>query len=156
MLGDLGGRLGAVLEAWQSIGSQQDAGEFLLYLLNGMHEECKWEPQSAVGSASEAGDLAQAGTGSKKEEVHQSGGREDSPIQRIFGGEYRSTVKSKDEGDSVTLEAFTTLTLDITGEDVTDESLTHDDLAGFEITVNNTGLGVGALGARRWGRTAAF
>ena len=51
-------------------------------------QECKWEPQPAA-SGDSAGDWAQVGSASKKVEVRQSGGREDSPIQRIFGGEYR-------------------------------------------------------------------
>merc|ERR1712194_205908 len=28
---------------WQRLGAQQDAAEFLLYFLNGIHDECKWK-----------------------------------------------------------------------------------------------------------------
>ena len=41
-------------------------------------------------------------------------------IRRKSAVRRRSTVKSKGKGDSVSLEAFTTLTLDITGDAVTD------------------------------------
>jgi len=32
-----------IISRWQAIGAQQDAGEFLFYMLDGMHEECKWK-----------------------------------------------------------------------------------------------------------------
>merc|ERR1719240_706192 len=47
-----------IISTWQDeSGAQQDAGEFLLYMLNGMHEECKWKPQPASSSAS-GGDVS--------------------------------------------------------------------------------------------------
>lgn len=64
----------------------------------------------------------QVGKANKKVEVRQSGDLEDSPIQRMFGGQTRSTVRAKAKGDSVSLEAFTLLALDIVSEDVTDIS----------------------------------
>lgn len=110
--------LGEIIETWQSIGSQQDAGEFLMYILNGMHEECK-EPQPAALDQSD--DWSQMGKSNKKVEVRQSGDAEDSPIMRIFGGMTKTTVRSaKAKSDSVSLEAFTMLTLDIVSDDVTD------------------------------------
>merc|ERR1719331_101484 len=116
--------LGEIVETWNSIGSQQDAGEFLLYMLNGVHEECKWEAvkeDEAQDKNKPSGSWSQIGPKSKerKVEVRQSGELEDSFIQRIFGGMTRSTVKTKQK-ESVSLEAFTMLALDISSEEVSD------------------------------------
>jgi ubiquitin carboxyl-terminal hydrolase 10 len=92
---------------WQSLGTQQDAAEFLLYLLDGVHEECKWTADE-IENGTETG------------EVTKSGLPEDSPVLRIFGGVTKSTVVSVDEKDSVSLEAFTMLALDVLPDAVRD------------------------------------
>mmetsp|Transcript_8795 Transcript_8795/g.19331 ORF Transcript_8795/g.19331 Transcript_8795/m.19331 type:complete len:761 (+) Transcript_8795:124-2406(+) len=111
-----------IISTWQSIGAQQDAGEFLFYMLNGMHEECKWkvlptEPSSsnAESRGTDGEDWSQVGNGaSRKVEVRSAGVHEDSPIVRIFGGLLRSSVRSKNaKADSVSLEPFNHLILDI-------------------------------------------
>jgi len=93
-----------IISKWQSIGAQQDAGEFLFYMLNGMHEECKWKvvKNGSLG-------LADSSTN-----VH-----EDSPIVRIFGGLMRSSVRLKNStADSVSIEPFNHLILDISSASV--------------------------------------
>jgi ubiquitin C-terminal hydrolase len=116
--------LGEIVETWNSIGSQQDAGEFLLYMLNGVHEECKWKldpikEDEATVQNKMPGQWSTQGPKNKKVEVRQSGELEDSFIQRIFGGMTRSTVKTKSK-ESVSLEAFTMLALDISSDEVSD------------------------------------
>merc|ERR1719330_328168 len=51
-----------IISDWQSIGAQQDAGEFLFHMLNGMHEECKWQvlPSEAPAPAQQQGSAAAA------------------------------------------------------------------------------------------------
>jgi ubiquitin C-terminal hydrolase len=113
--------LGEIVETWSSIGSQQDAGEFFLYMLNGLHEECKWKEDKAKEEQKLPGGWSQMGKQNreKKVEVRQSGELEDSFIQRIFGGMTQSTVKTKGK-ESVSLEAFTMLALDISSDEVSD------------------------------------
>jgi len=133
-----------IINRWQSIGAQQDAGEFLFYMLEGMHEECKWkvaapEPEHvsspAGGPASEhaapppeayIGDPADASqaddvpkVGKRKIEIRSSGVHEDSPINRIFGGLVRSAVRSQNAtADSVSVEPFNHLILDVSAKTV--------------------------------------
>lgn len=117
-----------IINTWQSIGAQQDAGEFLFYMLNGMHEECKWkvspsEPSPSSSSTADGSsaddDWAQVGKHNRKVEVRSAGVHEDSPIVRIFGGLIRSSVWSHlNKADSVSLEPFNHLILDISSPTV--------------------------------------
>jgi len=121
-----------LISMWQSIGAQQDAGEFLFYMLNGMHEECKWKvlpPEPSSPSApgrrkSSGGSGGEAGSGENSEEdaeveVRSAGVHEDSPIVRIFGGLIQSSLRSSSsKADSVSLEPFNHLILDISSESV--------------------------------------
>jgi ubiquitin carboxyl-terminal hydrolase 10 len=103
-----------IISDWQSLGAQQDAGEFLSYMINGMHEECKWEafPDANIGGDGSAS--ADDGEVKQPTKAH-----EDSPIFRIFGGLIRSSVRSrKATADSVSLEPFYPLLLDISCDTV--------------------------------------
>jgi len=128
-----------IISRWQRLGVQQDAGEFLFYLLNGMHEECKWSlPGSGAGSEGGASVPDTSGTGAdssedggnewahlvktsqRRAETRSAGLHEDSPIIRIFGGQIRSVVRSRGaKADSVSLEPFRHLDLDISQTNVT-------------------------------------
>lgn len=136
-----------IISTWQSIGAQQDAGEFLFYMLNGLHEECKWkvlppEPSSssscrprragasagtgpgankgaAEGAAEVAEEDEEAWNPAREVEVRSAGVHEDSPIVRIFGGVIQSSLRSNGaKADSVSLEPFNHLILDISSESV--------------------------------------
>merc|ERR1719187_252536 len=68
-----------ILDRWQTFGAQQDAGEFLFYILNGMHEECKWKTNDiSMGNShsdykeSDNG-WAEVGKSNRKVEVRCSG-----------------------------------------------------------------------------------
>lgn len=113
-----------IISTWQQLGAQQDAGEFLFYMLDCMHEECKWKvitPPSKDPGGQDDG----TGPPPKAEDwmnrrldhgadVRSSGAQEDSPIARIFGGMIRSTVRARSaRSDSVSLEPFNHLILDI-------------------------------------------
>uniref|UniRef100_A0A7S3TEM5 ubiquitinyl hydrolase 1 n=1 Tax=Strombidinopsis acuminata TaxID=141414 RepID=A0A7S3TEM5_9SPIT len=109
-----------IISTWQSIGAQQDAGEFLFYMLNGMHDECKWRSKSSSSSApaSKNGEDGDADKDERKAvEVRSGSVDEDSPVVRIFGGQVRSSVRSK-SGDSVSFEPFNHLILDISSPTV--------------------------------------
>jgi len=118
-----------IISTWQSIGAQQDAGEFLFYMLNGMHEECKWKvlPFESSQSLRDAMELVShdgsnhghVDDESQKAEVRSAGVQEDSPILRIFGGLIRSSLRSKNaSADSVSVEPFNHLILDISAAGV--------------------------------------
>lgn len=126
-----------LISAWQRLGAQQDAGEFLLHLLSGLHEESKWVSPSAIVAASQSespkpdkedeeesgggGGWAQLVRSGCRQAETRSSGRHDevSPITRIFGGEIQSAVRSRGaEKDSVSLEPFNRLDLDISQQNV--------------------------------------
>lgn len=105
-----------IISQWQRLGAQQDAGEFLFYMLNGMHEECKWKTVRAEPLTTSGGDASGEGS---DDQVRSAGAQEDSPVMRIFGGLIRSSVRSKSaKADSVSLEPFNHLILDISCERV--------------------------------------
>lgn len=111
-----------IISRWRAIGAQQDAGEFLFYMLNGMHEECKWTARSptvqpALSNADSRGD--DEAEPKQQDEVRSAGVAEDSPVVRIFGGLIRSSLRSKNaKADSVSLEPFNHLILDISSPGV--------------------------------------
>mmetsp|Transcript_59901 Transcript_59901/g.194153 ORF Transcript_59901/g.194153 Transcript_59901/m.194153 type:complete len:576 (-) Transcript_59901:157-1884(-) len=116
-----------VVASWQRLGAQQDAGEFLFWLLSQMHDESKWKvhvpadpAEGAAGEAGEEDDVAPSAwatlvrTSRRAVETRSAGLHEDSPITRTFGGLTQSAVRTKGaKVDSVSLEPFNHLDLDI-------------------------------------------
>ncbi|KIX09053.1 uncharacterized protein Z518_00131 [Rhinocladiella mackenziei CBS 650.93] len=112
-------------------GHQQDAQEFLGFLLEELHEECaramRSRPSSSsgrstpAGSASNASEHADAESGwmevghKQKPSVTRSSGAvaTESPVMNIFGGKLRSELKVSGNKMSVTLEPYSPLPLDI-------------------------------------------
>lgn len=107
-------------------GHQQDAQEFLGFLLEELHEECERasEHASKAQKAQDSGDGAADGwleVGHKqKAAVTQSSGivSTESPVTRIFGGKLRSEFKVPGNKTSVTMEPYQPLQLDIGAPDV--------------------------------------
>ena len=113
-------------------GHQQDAQEFLGFLLEELHEECTLAMQKS-GTANSSGRSTPVGTASNISEnidvqdgwfevghkqraaVTRSSGavNADSPITNIFGGKLRSELKIQGNKLSVTLEPYQPLQLDI-------------------------------------------
>lgn len=112
-------------------GHQQDAQEFLGFLLEELHEECARAMRSAtasssgrttpVGSVSNASDHADQDAGwmevghKQRAAVTRSSGMvaAESPVTNIFGGKLRSELKVSGNKMSVTLEPYSPLQLDI-------------------------------------------
>ncbi|KIW79615.1 hypothetical protein Z517_06228 [Fonsecaea pedrosoi CBS 271.37] len=112
-------------------GHQQDAQEFLGFLLEELHEECARAMRSTtasssgrttpVGSVSNASEHADTENGwmevghKQKSAVTRSSGMTaaESPVTNIFGGKLRSELKVSGNKLSVTLEPYSPLQLDI-------------------------------------------
>ena len=112
-------------------GHQQDAQEFLGFLLEELHEECaramrlptvsssgRTTPVGSVSNASEHADndsgWMEVGHKQKASVTRSSGmGAADSPMTNIFGGKLRSELKVSGNKLSVTLEPYSPLQLDI-------------------------------------------
>ncbi|KAI9376678.1 hypothetical protein BJX61DRAFT_538583 [Aspergillus egyptiacus] len=113
-------------------GHQQDAQEFLGFLLEEMHEECTRAakvstkspaPTTDVEGSSANGDSADGWleVGHKqKPAITRSSGHiaSESPITKIFGGKIRSEFRVPGNKPSVTLEPYQPLQLDIGAPDV--------------------------------------
>lgn len=113
-------------------GHQQDAQEFLGFLLEELHEECirstKTRSSSSGSLPSVSADTAAAiaasegtsdngwlevGHKQKAAVTRQSGVSMESPVTRIFGGKIRSEFRVPGNKTSVTLEPYQPLQLDI-------------------------------------------
>lgn len=112
-------------------GQQEDAEEFLGFLLAGLHDECariiKNEqqtqtidaPTSPTSERSADGGWHEVGAKQKTSVTQNSGTIEiESPVTKIFGGKLRSEYKRHGEKPSVTLEPYQPLQLDIGGPNI--------------------------------------
>jgi ubiquitin carboxyl-terminal hydrolase 10 len=104
-------------------GHQQDAQEFLGFLLEEMHEECaraeKHTSEKQEGSDSAVDGWLEVGHKQKAAVTQLSGSMSsESPVTRIFGGKLRSEFKVPGNKTSVTLEPYQPLQLDIGSHDV--------------------------------------
>ncbi|OTB09247.1 hypothetical protein M426DRAFT_135064 [Hypoxylon sp. CI-4A] len=115
-------------------GHQQDAEEFLGFLLEALHDECtqvmRHIPDSATNTATNSGTATPSATSPtsmpdandwlevgrrQRAAITRSSGHPiaSSPITKIFGGQLRSELRVQGLKDSVTLEPFQPLQLDI-------------------------------------------
>ncbi|KAF2476280.1 cysteine proteinase [Lindgomyces ingoldianus] len=126
-------------------GQQEDAEEFLGFLLAGLHDECAHViksgtlgngPHSTTSPKSEHsgsvdGGWLEVGPKQKPSVTQSSGAIEiETPVTKIFGGKIRSEYRKPGEKPSVTLEPYQPLQLDIgspTIHNITDalKGLTH-------------------------------
>ncbi|KAF2007568.1 cysteine proteinase [Amniculicola lignicola CBS 123094] len=114
-------------------GQQEDAEEFLGFLLAGLHDECAHviksgrgangvdsvtSPRSDVSGSVDSGWL-EVGPKQKSSVTQSSGAIEvETPLTKIFGGKLRSEYRKPGEKPSVTLEPYQPLQLDIGSPDV--------------------------------------
>lgn len=118
-------------------GRQEDAQEFLGYLLEGIHEEFvhalrehnqhshhshnnSHNPLASVGPSDED-EWIEVGSNSKKRPGHSGGGPTDvdTPISKLFGGEFQSILRTpKSVKPSITNDPFQHVQLDISDDKI--------------------------------------
>ncbi|KAI8822691.1 cysteine proteinase [Fimicolochytrium jonesii] len=134
----------------QQKGRQEDAEEFLGFIIDGLHEELvslqKEEGSAEAKSPDSDGSWVEVGkTG--KNLVTRNVRVETSPVNAIFGGRLRSVVKCPGRKDSVTTEPFQALQLDIAPNHVhtISDALQHlhalETLEGFTSPTKSNRLG---------------
>ncbi|KAI4756589.1 cysteine proteinase [Aureobasidium sp. EXF-3400] len=115
-------------------GHQQDAEEFLGFLLDGIHDECMTvmrkagvdsddsaqpaSPASTTSGANTDAGWLEVGPKQKQSVTRQSGESLSTPITRVFGGSLRSELRVPGLKNSVTMEPYQPLQLDIGAPDV--------------------------------------
>lgn len=105
-------------------GHQEDAEEFLGFFLDTLEEELlsissSISQKTAKQEEEPAADNGWLEVGKKNRSVStRTIKNADSPIQRIFGGKFRSTLKAHFQRESVTIEDWRSLRLDIQREQV--------------------------------------
>ncbi|GBB91435.1 hypothetical protein RclHR1_18730001 [Rhizophagus clarus] len=105
-------------------GRQEDAEEFLGFLLDGLHEEFlaalkKSEPKDQQSDkAGVTGDDWMEVGRKNKTSFTRTTNVEETPISRIFGGQFRSVLTCPGSNDSITLQPYQSLQLDIQPDDV--------------------------------------
>ena len=136
-------------------GQQEDAEEFLGFLLAGLHEECAHviksgrsagtnenitSPNSDRSGSADSGWL-EVGHKQKSSVTQSSGAIEiESPVTKIFGGKIRSEYRKPGEKPSVTLEPYQPLQLDIGSPNIHNISDALKGLTHLE-TLDNTTRG---------------
>jgi len=115
-------------------GHQQDAEEFLIFLLEALHDECvkainsipisaidsmaPLSPNSERSSVTDAG-WQEVGPKQKASTTHSSGDSlNETPITKIFGGSIRSELRVPGKKPSVTTQPYQPLQLDIGSPEV--------------------------------------
>ncbi|KAI0247916.1 hypothetical protein BJV78DRAFT_1285139 [Lactifluus subvellereus] len=122
-------------------GQQEDAEEFLGFYLDGLEEELLAllasskppQPTSSAPKVEEREEESQSGEGwtevGKRNKVvlTRTVKSVESPITRIFGGKFRSTLRTPHQRDSVVVEDWRSLQLDIQPDSVytIQDALTH-------------------------------
>jgi len=109
-------------------GHQQDAEEFLGFLLGGLQDECALVLKSLEGNISDSSQITsptseaseavdsgwmEVGPKQKPSTTRSSGISIDTPVAKIFGGKLRSELRVPGVKPSVTLEPYQPLQLDI-------------------------------------------
>ncbi|KAI8075836.1 uncharacterized protein B0P05DRAFT_512183 [Gilbertella persicaria] len=98
-------------------GRQEDSEEFLCFLLDGLHEEMTSVLNDKRKEAENSEEWLEVGAKNKTSNL-RSTGFEESPVSKIFGGKVRSVLRCPGAKDSINLEPFQSLPLDIQPDNV--------------------------------------
>jgi ubiquitin carboxyl-terminal hydrolase 10 len=145
------------IDDWVQRGHQQDAEEFLGFLLQALDDECNqvmgvsMSTQSSSANNSTTGldltdDWLEVGRKQRSAVTRSSGHNSSSPITRIFGGLLRSELRVSRLKDSITTEPFQPLQLDIGAQDVHNIVDALKGLTRVEVLQGDFGSGVGKDG----------
>ncbi|KAG1145225.1 hypothetical protein G6F37_005662 [Rhizopus arrhizus] len=103
-------------------GRQEDSEEFLCFLLDGLHEEMinvlkERETKRLEEDNGKNDEWLEVGAKNKTSNLRTTG-FDESPISKIFGGKVRSVLRCPGAKDSINLEPYQSLPLDIQPENV--------------------------------------
>lgn len=100
-------------------GRQEDSEEFLCFLLDGLHEEMinVLKERETKEEEEKSDEWLEVGAKNKTSNLRTTG-FDESPISKIFGGKVRSVLRCPGAKDSINLEPYQSLPLDIQPENV--------------------------------------
>ncbi|CAJ0627839.1 10372_t:CDS:10 [Entrophospora sp. SA101] len=99
-------------------GRQEDAEEFLCFLLDGLHEEFLTFQEENKNIVTQPDKNTKYRTNGKNDGEWMENEIQETPVSRIFGGQFRSVLKCPGSNDSITLQPYQSLQLDIQPDDV--------------------------------------
>lgn len=129
-------------------GMQEDAEEFLGYLLDALDDELreaveKRYPGTPAAADSDLSQWVEVGKHNRRIQSRHAGNTKvDTPIRHIFGGRFKSVLSSPaQKSSSVTYDPFQHIQLDISDPEVDSIQLALDSMFQPEIIPYNTGKG---------------
>ncbi|KAF8820489.1 ubiquitin carboxyl-terminal hydrolase [Cardiosporidium cionae] len=104
--------------AAESPGAQQDAAEFLTYILNGLSDECKWLRGNSSAETDDIDSFVEVGRKNRTIKQISHGFQYESLITRLFGGVFRTIyMDHKGHKQSQAFEPFLILDVSLTAND---------------------------------------